>query len=250
MCSAVSIFAEICESQRYNAKTDMWSAGCILYELAAGTVAFQGANMRILLSNIIRGVYVPLPKRYSPELCELVRDLLQTNPRRRLSVHQVLQKPIMRNRIEQFLSQTGVQREFAHTVIHGRPAQGALLVSPPRDGVPERASAGNGEVRMRAQALQAPLHSNTSQQNEQTKQKDLQQKQKDIKLPQRQREQQFWVCHANVLLLFQRTFRTAFIMPTDGKQTSVHCGYAGQKAARFAAACARHGCCPAQSVLT
>lgn len=87
--------------------------------------------MRLLISNIIRGSYAPLPPQCSASLCDLVGQLLQTNPRRRLNVHDVLRKPVMRERIAKFLSGSGLQHEFAHTVIHGRPPRGALLVQPP-----------------------------------------------------------------------------------------------------------------------
>jgi hypothetical protein len=57
--------------------------------------------------------------------------MLQTNPQRRFSIHQVLRQPIMKGRIQHFLSRSGLQQEFAHTVIHGRPSPGDLLVQPP-----------------------------------------------------------------------------------------------------------------------
>ena len=124
---------EICQSHSYNAKSDMWSAGCVLYELTAGKYAFQGANLRALIANIIRGQYTPIPAQFSPQLKELIAGMLDTNPRRRLSIHQVLGKPIMRRRIQNFLSKTGLQDEFSHTVIHGQPPRGALVVQAPRN---------------------------------------------------------------------------------------------------------------------
>jgi hypothetical protein len=57
--------------------------------------------------------------------------MLQTNPQRRFSIHQVLKQPIIRGRIQQFLSRSGLQAEFAHTVIHGQPSPGQLIVQPP-----------------------------------------------------------------------------------------------------------------------
>eukprot|EP00953_Heterococcus_sp_UTEX-ZZ885_P030029 15888-Heterococcus_DN1.PRE.1 len=37
---------EICQERRYNHKSDMWSLGCVLYEMAALRHAFEGADMR------------------------------------------------------------------------------------------------------------------------------------------------------------------------------------------------------------
>jgi Protein kinase domain len=121
---------EICLSKPYNAKSDVWSAGCVLYEMLCGTHAFRGANLRDIIGQIVRGSYPRLPSRCSAGARDLVASMLQTDPRRRPSMHQLLHQPVLRDRIHKFLSATGIQREMAQSVIHGRPAPGALLVQP------------------------------------------------------------------------------------------------------------------------
>ena len=122
-----------------------------------GCWPLQGANIRALISNIVRGTYPHVPPRFSPQLRELVSGLLDTSPKRRLSVHQVLAKPVMKRRIENFLSQTGLQQEFAHTVIHGRPAVGALVVQAPAvSQAPAPAANGNAAAPVQSQAGGAP----------------------------------------------------------------------------------------------
>lgn len=51
---------EICQNRRYNQKSDIWSLGCVLYELTVGKHAFEAPNMRALIQKIIKGSYPPV----------------------------------------------------------------------------------------------------------------------------------------------------------------------------------------------
>ena len=37
---------------RYNQKSDIWSLGCVLYELTVGKHAFEAPNMRALIQKV------------------------------------------------------------------------------------------------------------------------------------------------------------------------------------------------------
>ena len=43
---------EILESREYDAKADIWSVGCVFYEMLVGTSPFKGTNEVDLLNNI------------------------------------------------------------------------------------------------------------------------------------------------------------------------------------------------------
>ena len=109
---------EICEGRPYNHKSDVWSLGCVLYELVSLKHAFEAGNMNNLVLKIIKGSYPALPTKYSKELRNLVGLLLKRHPRDRPTVNEILKTPIIQARIEKFLSETLMHREFSHTVIH------------------------------------------------------------------------------------------------------------------------------------
>uniref|UniRef100_UPI0037E7B9C2 serine/threonine-protein kinase Nek5-like n=1 Tax=Semicossyphus pulcher TaxID=241346 RepID=UPI0037E7B9C2 len=109
---------EICESRPYNNKTDIWSLGCVLYELCSLRHPFEGSSLRQLVSKICRGRFNPVPSRYSYELRLLVTQLFKVNPRDRPSVSSVLCRPFLEKHISKHLDPQVLQEEFSHTVLH------------------------------------------------------------------------------------------------------------------------------------
>ncbi len=53
---------ELVEGKPYDAKSDVWATGCLLYELMTRTHPFNGANQAALLMGIMRGKYEPVEK--------------------------------------------------------------------------------------------------------------------------------------------------------------------------------------------
>merc|ERR550519_19468 len=81
---------EICKRQPYNHKSDMWSLGCVLYELCALQLAFPADNFISLVQSICRGSYKPISSHYSPKVSDLIQVLLRPLPERRPSAEQLL----------------------------------------------------------------------------------------------------------------------------------------------------------------
>lgn len=69
---------EICENRPYNNKSDIWSLGCILYEMATLRHAFEAGDMKGLVLKILRGSYPPLPQYYSKDMRTLVGKVGQS----------------------------------------------------------------------------------------------------------------------------------------------------------------------------
>ncbi|RYG53427.1 hypothetical protein EON66_08565, partial [archaeon] len=86
---------EICESKPYNHKSDVWSCGCILYELCAQKHAFEASSITGLVRKILKGKYDPLPSVYSADLHTLVASMLQLKASARPSILQLLCTPLL-----------------------------------------------------------------------------------------------------------------------------------------------------------
>mmetsp|Transcript_29248 Transcript_29248/g.52279 ORF Transcript_29248/g.52279 Transcript_29248/m.52279 type:complete len:621 (+) Transcript_29248:1233-3095(+) len=84
---------ELCEERPYNAKSDVWALGCILYELCTLKPPFDALNQGALILKIIRGKYTPLGDNFSEELRDLVHSCLVKDLRKRPTVKQILLRP-------------------------------------------------------------------------------------------------------------------------------------------------------------
>ena len=73
---------EVLRGDGYDFKSDIWSIGCLLYELAMLKSPFKsdGLNMFSLFQKISQGEYSPLPDKYSEELRNLAYAMISTNP--------------------------------------------------------------------------------------------------------------------------------------------------------------------------
>ncbi|XP_067841974.1 serine/threonine-protein kinase Nek5-like [Heptranchias perlo] len=111
---------EICENRPYNNKTDIWSLGCVLYELSTLNHPFEGNNLHQLVVKICRGRYAPINPRYTYDMRMLLAQLFKVNPRDRPSINTILKKQFLEKRIRKYLSPELIKEEFSHTVIHRR----------------------------------------------------------------------------------------------------------------------------------
>ncbi|XP_047676188.1 serine/threonine-protein kinase Nek3 isoform X2 [Tachysurus fulvidraco] len=81
---------EIWDNQPYNNKSDVWSLGCVLYELCTLRHPFEARSWKSLILKVCRGSYTPLPSRLPYELHYLIKHMFKTNPRDRPSIHTIL----------------------------------------------------------------------------------------------------------------------------------------------------------------
>ena len=87
---------EICAAERYTLHSDIWSLGCVMYELCARRPPFDAKAHLHLIQKIKDGRVDPLPTIYSPELSNAIKSCLKTNPLHRPDTAALLNIPAIR----------------------------------------------------------------------------------------------------------------------------------------------------------
>ena len=87
---------EICAAEKYTLKSDIWSLGCIIYELCTREPPFNAKSHYQLVQKIKEGKFAPLPSMYSSELSAAIKDCLKVNPDRRPDTAMLLNLSIVR----------------------------------------------------------------------------------------------------------------------------------------------------------
>ena len=81
---------EVWMEKPYSAKCDIWSLGCVLYEMAAHKPPFMSHDLKSLKRTIISGVYKRIPSTYSSDLESFIRLCIKVDPKDRLSANALL----------------------------------------------------------------------------------------------------------------------------------------------------------------
>ena len=91
---------EVWRAQPYDTKSDIWSLGCVIYEMAKLIPPFQAKSMEELYKKIVRGFYPQIPSRYSDDLKEIIKIMIQTEVGARPSCDELLKMPIILQKYE------------------------------------------------------------------------------------------------------------------------------------------------------
>ena len=104
---------EVWENESYNNKCDIWSVGCIVYEMASLHVPFRGTSIHQLYKNIMKGKYAEIPNIYSNDLKDIIGLILCLDPLKRPSANDLLNNEIIKNKIKEIGLSNGKLKEKA-----------------------------------------------------------------------------------------------------------------------------------------
>ena len=86
---------EVLKGSGYDWKSDVWSLGCVVYELACLRSPFRKDEVKMslydLFQTISKGEYPPVGDRYSEELRTIVNSMIQVDQEKRLDIDQVVE---------------------------------------------------------------------------------------------------------------------------------------------------------------
>ncbi|NXR61743.1 NEK11 kinase, partial [Rhadina sibilatrix] len=102
---------EVLKHQGYNTKSDIWSLGCILYEMCCMNHAFTGQNFLSVVLKIVEGETPSLPDRYPSKLNAVLCSMLSKNPSLRPAAAEILKSPYIDEQLKK------IQYKFTNVTV-------------------------------------------------------------------------------------------------------------------------------------
>eukprot|EP00899_Mesostigma_viride_P019336 jgi/Mesvir1/27403/Mv07203-RA.3 len=172
---------ECCQNQKYTFKSDIWSLGCILYELCTLKHAFDAENLLSLVYQIVAGTFPPVPAQYQ-QFESLLRVMLARDANQRPTATQLLNGiPFVKEEADSFYSKISelektyrtMEAPLASPMRASRVGPPGSPVSsggaPPADGRPARPRSGVRTNRVPGMYTEAELQSMTPKQRVEAK---------------------------------------------------------------------------------
>ena len=91
---------EIWEDKLYDNKIDIWSVGCIIYEMCSLVCPFRATAISKLAKLIKKGEYIPIPDIYSDNLSNIISKMIIVNPLKRFNCDKLLKIPSVVEKIK------------------------------------------------------------------------------------------------------------------------------------------------------
>ena len=91
---------EVWMEKPYGLKSDIWSLGCVLYEIVTLKCPFVGNNVVDLYNKILIGEFHKIPKKFSHDLSYIIEHMIKFEPEKRISCDEILECDFVLNKIK------------------------------------------------------------------------------------------------------------------------------------------------------
>ena len=108
---------EIILNKPYDAKSDIWALGVLLYELLTFKMPFIAQSLPKLSIKINKGEYAAPSSKYSSEIRDLLKKCLTLKPEERPSIDEILKMPLIKNRINNLLNEVQFDQDLTKTMV-------------------------------------------------------------------------------------------------------------------------------------
>ncbi|CAD8083923.1 unnamed protein product [Paramecium primaurelia] len=122
------------EKYPYTTKVDIFSLGTIFYKLLCKKSLFNGNTSEEILENNKKFLWNNHLKNCSDETIDLIKQMLQKDPNKRISAYQALQHPFF---MEKFIGEQGVAEESPHEIVRTFPHTKPMQIINSNDNIPD-----------------------------------------------------------------------------------------------------------------
>ena len=84
---------EVWRDELYDMKSDIWSLGCVTYEMLALHPPFRAENMEKLYNKVIQCQYGKISDKFFEDIKEIIKLLLKVKMKKRPTCAQILIHP-------------------------------------------------------------------------------------------------------------------------------------------------------------
>ena len=109
---------EVWEEKPYDSKSDVWSLGCVIYEMIALRPPFQAKSMEELYKKVMRGIYPKISSKYSEDLSDALKLMIQVEAGARPTCEELLKMPMISKRIEFFNENKDLEIEEPNNLLN------------------------------------------------------------------------------------------------------------------------------------
>ena len=95
---------EVWMERPYGLKSDIWSLGCVLYEMVTLRCPFREDNMVKLYNKVLVGEYKKIPNNFSEDLNWIIEHMINSDINKRFSCDEILNCEIVKKYLDQYMN--------------------------------------------------------------------------------------------------------------------------------------------------